>query len=341
LAADIGSITELKGVSRVVRDKAYDSTLNFALQSMDVLETANGRMGVTFADESVIRLTEQSKITIDNFVYDPDPDKSSLALNFVKGTGRFITSKTKRIKKENIKIRTNSATIGIRGTDFTITVSETGALVILLPDEFGNSSGEIVVTTALGQVVLNQPYEATTVYNFETAPTPSVILDLTLSMIDNMLIVNPPDEVETIDDSKSTNAVNLLDVDFLEFDELEKDELQEDNLEYTELDIDALQVNFLEDLLDVIQEVDELNKANQSLAADGIKGTAIGFDADTQINTFVNDNEVKFIRNVQDSIQMSLSRGDSTTVIMEQEGKVNRIAVNGGSSSTINIRQGS
>jgi len=342
LAADIGSITELKGVSRVVRDKAYDSTLNFALQSMDVLETANGRMGVTFADESVIRLTEHSNVTIDNFVYDPDPDKSSLALNFVKGTGRFITSKTKRIKKENIKIRTNSATIGIRGTDFTITVAETGeALVILLPDEFGNSSGEIVVTTALGQVVLNQPYEATTVYNFETAPTPSVILDLTLSMIDNMLIVNPPDEVETIDDSTNTNAVNLLDVDFLEFDELEKDELQEDNLEYTELDIDALQVNFLEDLLDVIQEVDELNKANQSLAADGIKGTAIGFDADTQINTFVNDNEIKFIRNVQDSIQISLSRGDSTTVIMEQEGKVNRIAVNGGSSSTINIRQGS
>ena len=341
LDVDIGSITELRGNTRVVRDKPYESVIDFSLNSMDKLETANGRMGVTFRDETTIRLTEHSEVVVDKFVFDPDPSKSSMALNFVKGTARFVSSKKPRIPKDNISIRTNAATIGIRGTSFAITAKPDGAtLVILLPDEFGNSSGEITVNSALGQVILNKPFEATTVMSFESTPTPSVILDLTLSMIDNMLIVNPPDEVETIDDSTNTNAVNLLDVDFLEFDELEKDELQEDNLEYTELDIDALQVNFLEDLLDVIQEVDELNKANQSLAADGIKGTAIGFDADTQINTFVNDNEVKFIRNVQDSIQISLSRGDSTTVIMEQEGKVNRIAVNGGS-STINIRQGS
>ena len=341
LDVDIGSITELRGNTRVVRDKPYESVIDFSLNSMDKLETANGRMGVTFRDETTIRLTEHSEVVVDKFVFDPDPSKSSMALNFVKGTARFVSSKKPRIPKDNISIRTNAATIGIRGTSFAITAKPDGAtLVILLPDEFGNSSGEITVNSALGQVILNKPFEATTVMSFESTPTPSVILDLTLSMIDNMLIVNPPDEVETIDDSTNTNAVNLLDVDFLEFDELEKDELQEDNLEYTELDIDALQVNFLEDLLDVIQEVDELNKANQSLAADGVKGTAIGFDADTQINTFVNDNEVKFIRNVQDSIQISLSRGDSTTVIMEQEGKVNRIAVNGGS-STINIRQGS
>ena len=342
LDADIGSITELKGHTRVVRDKPYESVINFSLNSMDRLETANGRMGVTFRDDTTIRLTEHSLVTVDTYIFDPNPNKSSMALSFVKGTGRFISSTTKRIPKDNIKIRTNAATIGIRGTDFTLTVKETGeTLVILLPKADGTSSGEITVDTALGQIVLSKPYEATTVYNFETAPTPSVILDLTLDMIDNMLIVNPP-ETKTIGTDESTSvADNLLDVDFLEFDELEQDDLAEDSLEYQELDIDYLAGNFLEDLLDVIQDVDELGKADKALSADGVKGTAVGYDGSTQISTFINDTEVKFIRQIEDTLEMKVSKQGSYSIRIEQEGKVNQITTNGGSSSIINIKQGS
>ncbi len=342
LDVDIGSITELNGNTRVVRDKPYESSIDFSLNSMDKLETAKGRMGVTFRDETTIRLTENSNVIIDKFVFDPDPSKSSMALNFVKGTGRFISSKKKRIPNDNIVVRTHAATIGIRGTDFTITVKETGeALVILLPDEFGNSSGEITVDTALGRVVLTKAYEATTVYNFETAPTPAVILDLTLDMIDNMLIVNPPETIQQETEESNAVADNILDVDFLEFSELEEDGLAKDELEYTELDIDYLAANFLEDLLDIIQEVDELSKADKALSADGIKGTAIGYDSDTQINTFVNDSEVKFIRQVEDNLQMQVSKDGSYNIRIDQSGKVNQVTTNGGSSSTITIKQGS
>jgi len=342
LDVNIGSITELNGHTRVVRDKPYESVIDFSLNSMDKLETAKGRMGVTFRDETTIRLTEHSQVVVDKFVFDPDPAKSTMALNFVKGTGRFISSKKKRIPNDNISIHTNAATIGIRGTDFTITVAETGeALIILLPDEFGNSSGEITVNTALGQVVLTKPYEATTVYNFETAPTPSVILDLTLDMIDNMLIVNPPDvEMEETEDSNAV-ADNLLDVDFLEFDELNEDELKEDDLEYTELDIDYLAADFLQDLLDVIQEADELGKAEKSLSADGVKGTAVGYDSNTQISTFVTDTHLKFLRQIEDTLEMKVDKSGSYSIRIEQEGKVNQISTNGGSSSTITIKQGS
>tara|TARA_R110002020_G_scaffold35251_2_gene106549 strand:- start:1511 stop:2596 length:1086 start_codon:yes stop_codon:yes gene_type:complete len=343
LAENIGNITELNGNTRVVRDKPYESAIDFALNSMDKLETANGRMGVMFRDDTTIRLTEHSNVTIDKFVFDPDPAKSTMALSFIKGTGRFISSKTKRrIPKDNISIKTNAATIGIRGTDFTLTVKETGeTLVILLPDEFGNSSGEITVDTALGQIILSKPYEATTVYNFETAPTEPVILDLTLDMIDNMLIVNPPQTIQEQSDEDTSVADNLLDVDFLEFDELDTDELEQDDLEYTELDIDYLAGNFLEDLLDVIQEIDELSKADKALSADGVKGTAVGYDSETQISTFVSDAEVKFIRQIEDKLEMQVSKDGSYNIRIEQEGKVNNVLVNGGSSSFITIKQGS
>tara|TARA_R100000908_G_scaffold52736_2_gene28052 strand:+ start:142 stop:1302 length:1161 start_codon:yes stop_codon:yes gene_type:complete len=340
---DIGSITELNGVTRVVRDKPYESAIDFSLNAMDRLETAKGRMGVTFRDETTIRLTEHSNVIIDKFVFDPNPSKSSMALNFVKGTGRFISSKKPRIPKDNITIKTNSATIGIRGTDFTITVKETGeSLIILLPDETGEASGEIIVYTALGEVILNKPYEATTVYNLESSPTPSVILDLTLNQIDNMLIVNPPQEKETgTDEGNTSSSANILDTDFLEFDELEQDALDaESELEYTELDIDYLATNFLEDLLDVIQEVDELSKASGSLGKQGVEGTSIGYDSNTQISSFVNDSEVKLIRQVQDKLELRVSKDASTAIRIDQEGKVNQVRVNGGTESYINIKQG-
>tara|TARA_R100000541_G_scaffold18685_1_gene28538 strand:- start:50 stop:1132 length:1083 start_codon:yes stop_codon:yes gene_type:complete len=342
LVENIGNITELRGNTRVVRDKPYKSEIDFSLNSMDRLETAAGRMGVTFRDDTTIRLTENSQVVVDSYIFNPDPSKSSMALSFVKGTGRFISSKSKGIPKDNIKIRTNSATIGIRGTDFTLTVSETGeALIILLPDEFGNSSGEIVVTTALGQVILNKPYQATTVYNLETSPTEPITLDISLDMIDNMLIVNPPEKI--IEDTSENNSVadSILDVDFLEFDELEQDALAEDDLEYTELDIDYLAADFLQDLLDIIQEVDELSKADKALTGEGIKGTAIGYDSNTQISSFVTDSDVKLIRQVEDKLEIKVSRQGSYSIRIDQEGKVNQVSVNGGSSSIINIKQGS
>ena len=123
-----------------------------------------------------------------------------------------------------------------------MTVDELGrSLVILLPDDDGLPSGEIVVATAMGQVVLNKPYQATTVSMFETKPTNPVILDLTLELIDNMLIVNQRTrEVEQNEREDGGSSVSSLDVDFLEFDDLETDYLAEDSLEFTELDINYL-----------------------------------------------------------------------------------------------------
>ena len=58
--------------------------------------------------------------------------------------------------------------------------------------------------------LLNKPYQATTVDVFENAPSKPVILDLTLDIIDNMLIVSPPKEEQLAQEGTSTNTVNFL-----------------------------------------------------------------------------------------------------------------------------------
>ena len=346
--ANIGNITELNGTGRVVRevpkdlDETYQASLDLDINSYDNVQTSNGRLGITFLDDSQVRLTEHSELIIDEFIYDPDPSKSKMALQFASGTARFITGKLATIDKENITINTPSATIGIRGTDFTVTVDELGrSLVILLPDDDGLPSGEIVVATAMGQVVLNKPYQATTVSMFETKPTNPVILDLTLELIDNMLIVNTPREVEQNEGEDGGSNVSSLDVDFLEFDDLETDYLAEDNLEFTELDINYLDVNFLEDLLDIIEDVNELDQTSTILkTAIDLKGTKIGYDSETQINTFMTDNVITFYKALEDTIKLDLDKSNAYTVVMIQNGKSTQIIVNGGGDSTIKITQG-
>jgi len=342
--ASIGDISELTGTAEVIRDQSYGAELDFPIQQEDDVRTTVGRIAITFLDDSVVKLTEHSKLVITEYIYDPDPSKGKMAMKFANGTARFISSKLGKIDKKNIKLSTPTADIAIRGTDFTCTVDELGrSLIILLPDVNGLSSGEILVTTAAGTVTLNKPYEATTVDVWENSPSSPVILDLTLDIIDNMLIVAPPDE-ENLSTEQSTAYVAdsgaLLDIDYLEFNELQQDYLAEDALEFTELDINFLDINFFEDLLAIIEEVDELETNNLSTGT-LVQGTEIGQDLETQIITLLQGEQIAFQRKVIQNAQLTVDASQGYTVILIQDGKYQQIVVNGGGNSTITITQGS
>jgi len=344
-AVDIGSISELKGNAQVYRDKAYGAELAFRIQQLDNVKTEAGRVAIRFEDDTVVRVMDHSKLVINSYVYDPNPKKSEMALRFASGTARFVTGKFNNKKK--IKISTPSADVFVLGTDFTITTTpETGSsLVILLPDKYGNSSGEISVETAAGQVILNQPYQATTTSTFNSAPTKPVTLDITLDLIDNMLIVNPPKERDDIfrEEAQQSSADYLdfsdLDIDFLAEDFLDNSE----ELTFTELDINYLDVNFLEDLLNIIDALavsEEEDKLNQLATGIRISGTEIGQDKDTQITTIITGQIVSIRRSVGDTFRLDLDGSSSYTLLLTQNGVENLVKVNGGSDNTIKITQG-
>ena len=300
-------------------------------------------MSITFLDDSKVSLTEHSQLLIDEYIYDPDPSKSKMALTFALGTVRFATGKLNRIDKQNIKLKTPTANISIRGTDFTATVDELGrSLIVLLPDALGLSSGEIEVITATGSVLLNKPFEATTVSVFESNPSKPAILDLTLDLIDNMLIVNPPEEKQEIDTTQAiVRKDNLLDFNDLDIDYLAEDYLEADDLIFTELDINFLDVNLLEDMLNVLDALAVGAEEDQLQQAGGINvtGTNLGQDLDTQITTIIEGQSLSFRRVVSDSARIDIDGSGSYTVIFIQDGKSNVVTVNGGSDSTIKITQ--
>ena len=343
LAVDIGGVSELNGNAQVLRDKPYDAAVDFAIQSNDEAVTTNGRMAITFLDDSTVRLTEHSQLYIDEYIYDPDPSKSKMALTFGLGTARFVTGNLNRISKQNIKLQTPTANIAIRGTDFTATVDELGrSLIILLPDEFGLSSGEIEVVTGMGSVLLNKPFQATTVSVFESAPSSPVILDLSLDMIDNMLIVSPPKQDIELTEELTTQTASMLDFNGLDIDFLAEDFLGEDKLEFTELDINYLDGNFLEDLLDVIDALAVSTQEDELESTGSVKitGTEFGQDKDTQITTFINGEVLSLQKDLSSFIRIDVDKTTGYTIILIQDGVTRVVTLNGGGDSTIKMSQG-
>ena len=344
-ASEIGEISEFRGNGEVLRNEDGDKLLaELALDifSYDDVRTGNGRMAIQFLDSSVLKLTEHSKVVIDNYIYDPDPSKSKLALNMASGTARFITGALGRINKENISIRTPSATIAIRGTDFTTTVDELGrSLVILLPDANGKSSGEITVTTWSGVEVLNKPFQATMVSTFESEPTKAVVLgNLTLGLIDNMLIVNKPPEVQEAVAEQEGSSKTELNKDFFEdAPDLDKDYLEEEE-EISRLDIDLLSFDFLVDLLDIVEAGSKKkNTSGGELNGVEIQGIIPGYDPVYQTYSFVEGDHVYLVHQGENTFDIGIDKDAASYVNINSAGMIMEVEINGAGDNTIIINQ--
>ena len=358
-ANNIGDITEHKGSGGIVRQtgEILSTDLGVDVMQMDAIETAKGRIKLTFLDETVLRLVENTEVVLTTYYFDPsNPKNNSMSMKFVSGTARFATGKLGLVPRENIVLTTPTATIAVRGTDFTTTVDELGrSLVILLPetectiDGDCSPSGSITVTNEGGTVSLTEAYQATMVSSIATIPSKPVTLDnINMGMIDNMFIVNPPKEIQEAIDEESQGDVNtdggLLDFTDLDINYLEEDYLAEDDLEFNELDMDLLDVDFLQDVLVALEKVSIFNRKSADGAGEGeIRGTSSpGFDKDTQYNTIIDQGagQIWFYREVNGIISIRIPVGSNATLDTENEGKKNLITVGDGQSVVITIRQG-
>ena len=354
-ANPIGDIVEHTGVAQITRDSENLVVSDASLPNIelyDQAETANGRMLIEFLDKAELALKEHTEVYIDEVYYDPDPSKSKMAMRMVMGTARFASGKLNLVNKNNIDISTPTATIAVRGTDFTTTIDELGrSLIVLLPDEFGGPSGVITVFNEGGEVVLDSAFQATMVSTISSAPTnPVTIQNLTPAMIDNMFIVNPPQEVKQAVEEAARDDSNqdqgILDVDFLEFNELEQDALKdsEGDLEFTELDIDLLDVDFLQDLLDVIEALEKTvaRLDDQQASTTGpikLNGAVFGFNKDSQFNIFEQDGDIVFYRNVNGVINIVIGAGGSGFLDTRVDGYEGIITFGSGDGIEIIINQ--
>ena len=90
--ADIGSVTEFSGTAIIKRGKDTITVAKGTTVEMnDRVETKNGKLKITFKDNTTVNVTESSALVIDDFVYDPKSGAGKLNLKAAAGTVRYAS----------------------------------------------------------------------------------------------------------------------------------------------------------------------------------------------------------------------------------------------------------
>jgi len=325
----IGEVTEQIGDASITTQDGDTkaSAQGEDVKSMDTIRTAVGRTAIEFVDNTRVDVTENSKLVIDEFIYDPNTSTGKLALKASFGTVRYASGQIAKNSRQNVQIRTPTAVIGVRGTDFSMTVDETGnSTIILLPSCTGIGStricvvGEIEVSSDIGTVILNQAFQATVVETAKSQPFEPLKLDIDESLIGNLLIVRKPLEIEEEEERlRAKKLADFLGFDFLEFEELDRDYLTVEDSEWqTDLDFDPLAQDYLKNVLDMINEA--LTRLMASALSSSVKGTQLGIDPETQIGLF--DQEPDWVIRREDGLgnffELRLNKSYGYNINMQQ-----------------------
>lgn len=340
--AGVGEVTEQTGPTEIKRQNAFvPSSLHSGVEMNDTITTANAKAGITFIDNTKVEITEQSKLVIDNFVYDGEKKAGKLGIKMALGTIKYASGQIAKNDPQQVKVETPTATIGVRGTDFSGTVDETGkSTIILLPScpvgwkDVGRDciTGNISVTTIMGTIWLTKPFESVTVQTGMTKPVSS-ILNLDLSQINNLLIVTPP-KGKAVETTTATKQINFLDQDFLKQDLLKYDELNKNYLDGGDFFKDPLAADYFLSMLDVTRSQllgNELEQYGKLLPkydpASGIKYTV------------ANDQVLLYRETVNSYAEVNVETTRMSSLTFDQENVAVKQLVNGPGTTTITIKQ--
>lgn len=332
--AGIGKVYEQTGLAEIVRNKqSSPSNINSDIESLDTIVTAKSKMGITFEDNTKVNITEQSKLVIDDFVYDTKKTTGKLALKVALGTVRYASGQIAKSNPQSVAINTPTATVAVRGTDFSMTVDELGkSTIILLPscDITGCITGAIEVSTDAGVVFMNQAYQTTVVSDRNSAPTKPVIIDIDQANINNNLIVSPPiktnSEATRIEQIKNSLDINFLDKDFLEYAQLDINAL----MIGSELDKNYLEANMIQNMW--------IASYDDDLLATGVM--LPNYNPATNLKYYINGLEqLVLYKMTQQNAQLTIDSKANAVLIMKQDDVAFSQRINEGGTTRITINQ--
>ena len=129
--ANIAKVTTLVGEVNIHRaDKTLKASKGFEILEKDTIKTtAEGRVQLLFTDNTIISVGYNSTFSIDEYVNDANkPPKASFGLK--KGIFKSITGKIGNLNPDRFKLKTKSASIGIRGTTILANIGDTEEKII-------------------------------------------------------------------------------------------------------------------------------------------------------------------------------------------------------------------
>ena len=131
-----------------------------------IISETQSNAQILFLDQTVLTLGEDTELTIDEFIYDPESQEGSFVSDVKSGTVKFITGQISKKNPDNLEVKIPSGTLGARGTEFIVlTESKNKSTVILLgpgpENTLGMIPGNLILSDGLSSIDITQPgYEA-------------------------------------------------------------------------------------------------------------------------------------------------------------------------------------
>ena len=338
--AGVGKVTEQSGPTEIVRArKSISSAVNTAVEMNDTIVTARSRAELTFDDATKVKITEQSKLIIDDFVYDPKQGTGKLAMKVALGTARYASGQIAKNSPQQVAVSTPTASIAVRGTDFSMTVDELGrSLIMLLPscDDKTCVTGAIEVSNQAGSILMTQAYQATLVSTTDTPPTRPVVLNIDQANINNMLIISRPREISEENRDNRRDSRTALDVNFLDQDFLKPADLDNQLDAFNRLDRNELEDDLLPNILDAVNAALSATQEAMSTTLSMLPG----YDESSGLKWRINDQEQLILTRYSGHIfELTVPREQGAVLDLQQDGVPVYQKINTGGTTTITVIQ--
>jgi hypothetical protein len=121
-AQEAGHIKVAKGMVQIERaGQKVSAAVGAVVQAGDVVVTgADGSVGITFLDNSLLSAGPNSVLAIDRFAFDSTTHQGSFESSLKKGTLAVVSGKLAKQSPDAMKVTTPAAVLGVRGTEFLV-----------------------------------------------------------------------------------------------------------------------------------------------------------------------------------------------------------------------------
>lgn len=121
-AVEIGQIKTAKGQVTIERDgRTLPGTIGARLQSADVVKTgADGAVGITMDDDSLLSAGPGSVLSFDRYAFEPTTGQGRFDASLNRGTLAVISGRIAKGSPDAMTVRTPTAILGVRGTEFVV-----------------------------------------------------------------------------------------------------------------------------------------------------------------------------------------------------------------------------
>jgi len=159
----VGAIEEMSGQATIIHadGTSEPATLGTPIFEGDIIETAeNGAVNVVFIDETSMAVSQNARLSVDDYKFDPSTESGETNLSVLRGVFVFTSGLIGRDDPDDVMIDTPVGSIGIRGTIIAGHIQPGGESEITVME------GAIVVRNGAMETTLSQQYESVRLSGF-------------------------------------------------------------------------------------------------------------------------------------------------------------------------------